>query len=185
MTTQPDLEQQRYAARAHARRAIHDLAIKAGARIITRPLFPGANAQERDVDPLAGLAASRRLEIAVWQHTRDYVRAAREAGHSWRDIGTALDRTPGSDLRQAGQTAAEAAFNYAAGDPQTEHARRYGRPVAWHCGSCDRTISDHGLCNGPVDDERGHAGNCPRLAATIATHDAECEAFDAEWEAGR
>lgn len=40
MTTQPDPEQQRYAARAQARRAIHDLALKAGARIITRPLFP-------------------------------------------------------------------------------------------------------------------------------------------------
>jgi hypothetical protein len=137
------------------------------------------------VDPLAGLAASRRLEGAAWQHCRDYIRAAREAGHSWHDIGAALALFPGSDTRQASQTAAEAAFDYAAGDPDNEHARRYGRSVTWTCGSCDRAISDHGLCNGPADDERGHVGNCPRLAATIAAHDAEWEAFDTEWEAGR
>jgi hypothetical protein len=161
------------------------MALKAGARIVTRPLFPGASAQERDVDPVAGLAASRWLEVAARQHSRDYIRAAREAGHSWHDIGIALNLVPDSDTQRAGQTAGEAAFDYAAGDPDREHARRYGRSVTWTCGSCDHAISDHGLCNGPADDERGHADNCPRFAAAIATHDAECKAFDAEWEAGR
>jgi hypothetical protein len=46
-------------------------------------------------------------------------------------------------------------------------------------------ISDHGLISGPVDDERGHAENCPRLAATIAAWDAEWDAVEADWEAGQ
>jgi len=37
----------------------------------------------------------------------------------------------------------------------------------------------------PADDERGHAQNCRRLAATIAAWDAEWEALDADWEAGQ
>jgi hypothetical protein len=139
----------------------------------------------RDIGPLAGADVSRQIELAARDHVRDYIRFAREAGHTWHEIGTAMRLGPDGDAQQAGDTVAEAAFTYAAGHPGTEHARLYGRSVAWHCGSCDRAISDHGLYNGLADDERGHAGDCPRLAATIAAHHAECEAFDAEWEAGQ
>src|SRR6185437_6066363 len=66
-------------------------------------------------DLLAGLAASGQLELAAREHASNYVRAAREAGHSWHDIGTALGVVPGGDAQQAGETVAEAAFTFAAG----------------------------------------------------------------------
>jgi hypothetical protein len=95
-----------------------------GARTITRPAVRGSHAAVPDVEPLAGLTVSRRLEIAAREHAGDYVRAAREAGHSWQDIGTALGLAPNGDAQQAGETVAEAAFTYAAGHPDTEAARR-------------------------------------------------------------
>lgn len=181
MTMRDDPHEQRRLASNLVRRAMLDLASTAGAQTVTRPAFRGSHATVRDIEPLAGLAASRQLEIAAREHAADYVRAAREAGHSWQDIGTALGLVPGGDARQAGETVAEAAFTYAAGHPDTETARRYGRSVSWRCGSCDQVIFDRGLCNGPADDERGHAGNCPRLAATVGDWDA----VDADWEAGQ
>ena len=48
-----------------------------------------------------------------------------------------------------------------------------------------RPISDRGLWNGPADDERGHADGCARLAATIASWDAESAALDAAWQTGQ
>jgi hypothetical protein len=54
--------------------------------------------------------------------------------------------------------------------------------VTWTCGSCDELISDHGLCNGPADDEVDRAENCPRLAVTVAAWDAEWDALDMDWE---
>lgn len=185
MTTPEDPRDQRRVASNLARRAVLDLAGAVGAQTVTRPAFRGSHATVRDIEPLAGLAASRQLEIAARQRAADYVRAAREAGHSWQDIGTALGLVPAGDAQQAGETVADAAFTYAAGHPDTDTARRYGRSVTWQCGSCDQVIIDHGLCNGPADDERGHAGNCPRLAATIAAWDAEWEALEADWEAGQ
>lgn len=180
-----DADQRWRTVRNLARRALLDLARDGGAEITSRPLFRGSQTNTHDIEPLAGLASSRQLELAAGRHARDYVRDAREAGYSWHDIGTALGLVPGGDAQQAGDTVAEAAFSYAAGHPDTEHARRYGRSIGWHCHSCDRSISDHGLCNGPADDERGHAGNCARLAATIATRNAEWDALDAEWESGQ
>ena len=75
-----------------------------------------------------------------------------------------MDLTPGGEADLAGDTIAEAAYSYTAGSPDTETARRYGRSFSWTCGSCEALISDHGLCNGPADDERGHADDCARLA---------------------
>lgn len=185
MTTRDDPREQRRVASNLARRAMLDLASAVGAQIVTRPAFRGSHATVRDIEPLAGLAASRQLEVAAREHAAGYVRAAREAGHSWQDIGNALGLIPGGDAQQAGETVAEAAFTYAAGHPDTETARRYGRSVTWRCGSCDKVIIDHGLCNGPAGDERGHAQNCPRLAATIAAWDAGWDAIEADWEAGQ
>jgi len=173
MTTRPSPEEQWRLARNVARRATLDFVRR------------GSHGTVRDVDPLAGLAASRQLELAAREHAADYVRAAREAGHSWHDIGTALGLVPGGDAQQAGETVAEAAFTFAAGHPDTETAYRYGRSVIWTCGSCAQVISDRGLCNGPADDEVGHADNCPRLAAIIAVWDAEWDVLDADWEAGQ
>jgi len=166
------------AARAAARSTIEGLALDHGAQVVTRPAFRGSDRAVKDVEPLAGLRAAREVELAARYAGRDYIRYAREAGHSWHDIGVALNLSPGGDI--GAESVGEAAFTYAAGNPDNEHARRYGRSVAWTCNSCDQLISDHGLCNGPADDERGHVDNCARLAGTIARHQAE---WDAEWEA--
>jgi hypothetical protein len=75
-------------------------------------------------------------------------------------------------------TVAEAAYSYAAGRPDTDTALRYGRSFVWTCRSCEHAINDRGLCDGPADDEHGHADTCARLSATVA-------AWDAQWEAGQ
>jgi len=160
-----------------------ELARAEGAQLITRPAYRGSRTPVPDLDPLAGLTASRRLEIAARRHAADYIRTAREAGHTWHDIGTALSLVPDADPQQAGDTIAEAAFTYAAGHPDTSYG--YDRSVIWRCGSCDQAISDHGPECGPAEDEHGHADNCPRLAATIRAWDAEWDAVEADWEAGK
>ena len=83
---------------------------------------------------------------------------------------------PGADADQAGLTVAEAAYTYAAGNPCTDTAIRYGRSCVWWCRSCDQAISDRGLIAGPADDELGHTDDCGRLAAAVAE-------WDAGWEA--
>jgi len=172
--TNPDNLQQRIAAaRETARREAFRLARDSGAAIVTRPMFHGdTESTVRDVEPLAGARAASDLELATRGTARDYIRQAREAGHSWEQIGQALGLAPGAD--QAGPTVAEAAYTYAAGNPHA--AIRYGRSFFWQCRSCDQAISDRGLIAGPTDDEMGHAENCPRLAAAIAE-------WDASWEA--
>jgi hypothetical protein len=166
------------AARNQTRAAIQRLALDSGAPVIQRPLFAGSDITVRDVEPLAGARAARDIEHAAQRSARDYIRQARETGHSWHQIGTALGLKPGTDAQQTGDTPAEAAFTYAAGHPDTHYARTYGRSITWTCTTCDHTITDHGLANGPADDERGHTSNCQRLAATIADR-------NAEWEAGQ
>ncbi len=164
------------AARGQARRAAISLARDRGADVTTRPLYQGSGLTTVDVDPLDGARAARDIELGARHAAHRYIRDAREAGHTWHQIGQALGLPPGGGAGQAGDTVAEAAFTYTAGRPDTEHARRYGRSVVWQCQSCDQSISDHGLIAGPAEDEQGHAQGCQRLAAAVA-------AWDAEWEA--
>jgi hypothetical protein len=146
-----------------------------------RPVrFPGQSLQDpgqphRHV-PLAGTRAARELELGARDAARTYIRAAREAGHTWHQIGRALALVPGGDFDQAGDAVCEAAYTYAAGSPSTATAIRYGRSFGWACRTCDQAISDRGLCDSPADDERGHAPDCARLAATI-------KAWQADWQA--
>jgi hypothetical protein len=162
------------AARSAIRNAALTLARDTGTPITTRPLTPRSDLTTRDVEPLTGIQAARDLELAARQAAHDYIRQAREAGHTWHDIGTAMHLTPSRDQTQ---TAAEAAFTYAA-DPDSHYARTYGPSINWTCTTCTRTITDHGLDNHPADNERGHHPDCPRLQATI-------DAWNAEWEAGQ
>jgi hypothetical protein len=182
MTTPNNADEQRWAARNRAYRAVFELARAAGAQPITRPAYRGSEYTVQDVDPLAGLTASRQLELAARQYATDYIRAAREAGRTWHDIGTALGMVPDADAQQAGSNLAEAAFTYAAGHPDRSFV--YDRSITWRCGSCDQPITDHGLDNGPADNERGHADNCPQFAAAVDAWDAEWDATEADWEAG-
>ena len=125
--------------------------------------------------PLAGARSARDIELGSRHAAREYIRAAREAGHGWDEIGQALGLAPGGDADQEGLTVAEAAYTYAAGRPDTEAPWR-PRSFTWRCRSCEQAISDRGLIAGPADDELGHAEDCPRLAAAVAD-------WDASWEA--
>ena len=159
-----------------ARRALTGLARDRGAEFITREAYRGSDRTVRDLEPLAGARAARDIELGARHAAREYIRQAREAGHSWDQIGHALQVNPNADADQTGQTVAEAAYTYAAGSPYADAAVRYGRSFVWRCRSCDQAISDRGLIAGPADNEIGHADNCDRLAAAVAE-------WDTGWEA--
>ena len=175
-TSPATAERRAYAVRSEARRAAFLIARAAGAQQFSRPLYPGAETDTVDVEPLPGARAARDLEYAARATARDYIRQAREAGQSWQQIGRALGLTPNGDADQVGATVAEAAYTYAAGSPYSDTAVRYGRSFTWRCTSCDQAIGDRGLIAGPAEDEHGHAEGCIRLAAAVAE-------WNAGWEA--
>jgi hypothetical protein len=121
-----------------------------------------------DVEPGPGMAAARALEVATRRLTRGYIKAAREGGMSWHEIGGNLNLKGGGAVDDAGDILAKAAFRYAAGDPGTESGRRHGHSFIWRCPACAGLISDRGPISDPMDDEPGHAEGCTRLAAEMA-----------------
>ena len=159
-----------------ARRALIGLARDRGAEFIAREAFGGSGVTARDLEPLDGARAARHIELGARHAAREYIRAAREAGHGWDQIGQALGIAPNADPDQAGPTVPEAAYSYAAGNPHTDTAVRHGRTFPWRCRACGQAVSDSGLIAGPADNEPGHAEDCPRLAAAIAE-------WDTGWEA--
>jgi hypothetical protein len=161
-----------------ARRAVLGLARDRGFEPAPSPASRKAGITVRDLEPLTGARAARDMELGARRAARDYIRAAREAGHGWDHIGHALGLAPGADADQAGLTVAEAAYTYAAGNPCTDTAIRYGRSFPWRCLACDQAISDRGLIAGPADNEPGHTPDCRRLAAAVAE-------WDAGWEASQ
>lgn len=186
-TNTKDAARRSAAVRETARRAAFRLARDFGADVINRPVFSSQNEPTvRDVEALAGARAARDLELTSWGVARDYIRQAREAGHSWDQIARSLGLAPNVD--EPGVTPADAAYDYAAGRPGDE-ALWEPRYFLWTCRSCNQHISDRGLIQGPADNEPGHADGCPRLAAAIAEWeagwDAETADWDAEWEAGQ
>jgi hypothetical protein len=175
LMTEPDMsardtERRMFEVRETARRESFRLACDSGAQIVMRPVFRGEKEPTvRDVEPLAGARAAHDLELSARGLVRDYIRQAREAGCGWDPIGRALS----PDASRRGEaTPAEAAYTYAVGRRESEPPweQRY---FGWTCRSCDKSITDRGLIQGPADDELGHADDCPRLAAAVA-----------EWSAG-
>ena len=160
-------EEQRlvYRARNTVHNAIMDLGCERGAEMITRERIPGMQyGAVSDLPPIDGLKAAREIQFAALYHFRDYMRQAREAGHSWRAIGEALDLGENAKAREI--TVADAAFDPAAGDPDSHYARTYGRSVTWRC-ACEGLVSDHG------DEERGHKAGCERRAREAAERERE------------
>jgi hypothetical protein len=102
MTTRHDPREHQRIARALARQAASELARQVEAQASSQSGFRGPHATASGIDPLAGLAASRQIELAARSHAADYIRAAREAGHTWQDIGSALNLAPHADAQQAG-----------------------------------------------------------------------------------
>jgi hypothetical protein len=160
-------------ARQHTRVAILSTVRETGGQTVTRPVFrdrPGLGMPLTEPEPMAALQASAVVGHALRQITCEYVRRAREDGHSWPGIGAALglDRASGDDL-----SAAEAAYDQVAGEPTFRT-----RSFAWTCPACHGTVIDRGPEAGhPQDCEEGHADRCPRLAAAIT-------AWDASWNTG-
>jgi hypothetical protein len=159
-----------------ARQAVIGLARDRGFDFTPSPADRSLGFTIRDLEPLTGARAARDIELASRRAARDYIRRAREAGHGWDQIGHALGLAPNADADQAGLTVAEATYTYAAGNPCTDTAIRYGRSFVWRCLSCDQAIGDRGQIAGPADNEIGHADDCGRLAAAVAE-------WDAGWEA--
>jgi hypothetical protein len=160
-------------ARDFTRQAVHGLAREMGAQATSQPMFrhdPGSPAV-RDYDPAAGMSAARAVELAARRMARDYVKVARQDGMTWRQIGETLSLA--ADTKNY-RTVADAAFDFAAGDPGSHYARTYGRTFGWTCPECLGVVSDHGPVSGPHDDEPGHKDGCKRLAATVA-------AWEAQW----
>jgi hypothetical protein len=177
---EPGIRQERAkvaeAARQWTRRAVLDIVRQSGGRTVTRPMFSqraDLHTTTTDAEPMAGISAVRQVEHAAPGLTREYVRQAREDGHTWQEIGTALGLSASADHR--GVPLAEAAYDDITGDLDGEYARRYGRTFAWTCPACRAVVRDRGPCDGPADDEQGHADGCPRLSAAIA-------AWEAQWD---
>ena len=64
---------------------------------MTRPVFrdrPELDMTLTDAEPIAALHAVAAVGHALRRITCDYVRRAREDGHSWPDIGAALGLPP-------------------------------------------------------------------------------------------
>ena len=178
----PSAEQRAAAARDTARREAQRLARDTGAQTVSQPVLPGGP-DIPDVEPLAGAAAARDLQLACHRTARDYIARARQAGHDWDQIGAALGLTPGQD--QPGITPADAAWTYAAGPPETDAPWR-PRTFPWTCQACGRAVADQGPDAGPPSDaEPGHTPDCPSLAAKTAAWDAAWAAIDSEWEPGQ
>ena len=166
-------ERQARTAQNFARQAVRRLASELGAQATSRPLFrhDPSSPTTRDDDPGPGMRAARAIELAARRIARDYIKAARQNGMSWHQIGATLDLT--ADTEHGG-TIADAAFDFAADDPNSHYACTYGRSFPWRCPACHGLVSDRGPCGGPYDDEPGHQDGCRQLAATIA-------AWDAQW----
>jgi hypothetical protein len=163
-------------ARQWTRRAVLDIVRQSGGRTVTRLTFrdrPDLDMTITDVEPMAGIRAVRQIEHSARALTRGYARQAREDGHAWHEIGAALGLSASAGHR--GVPLAEAAYDEVASDPDGEYARRYGRTFSWTCPACRAAVRDKGPCDGPADDEQGHADGCPRLRAAIT-------AWEAQWD---
>jgi hypothetical protein len=177
-----------------ARQTVLTVARELGAQLTSQPANPTADAPGPDIEPLAGVRAAKELERVSWMITHDYMRAAREAGHSWHDIGIALNMLEGSMTGNMHEPVADTAYSYAAGWTP-ESSRSYGTAFTWTCTTCDQAIDDYGPLHGPAHDEQGHASNCTRHTQAIATWAAEPQPLaprsasaeanrDIDWEAG-
>jgi hypothetical protein len=153
--------------RQWATRAVLGIVRESGSQLVDRPAFrdrPDLDLKITGANPIAGLQAAVGLKHAARKLSLDYVRYAREDGNTWQDIGVVLGF---SDDPEAGLSAAEAAYGYAAGTSPA------WRSFVWVCLHCRATIIDRGPDVGqPADCEEGHTDDCPRLAAAIAAYTA-------------
>jgi hypothetical protein len=127
-----------------------------------RQRYAGDKYPEPVPTPLAGLQAADWVVQRAGQEIHQHVHRAREAGHSWEQIGQALDMRPVD-----GRSVAESAYERLAGPPASWPLQ--GTSFTWRCPACDRVSSDRGPYEShPDDNQPGHAKDCPRLATELA-----------------
>ena len=111
------------AARDWARRAALGMVRDSGRTVVARPVFhsrPDLDMTVRDAESMAGLRAARRLQVAAEGLARGYMQQAREDGHTWHEIGTALGLARMAADQET--SLSQAAYDHAVGDPRTDHA---------------------------------------------------------------
>jgi hypothetical protein len=172
-------------ARRDAEWRLRDTALRyvtaTGGTVADRPISPQHDyGTIRAAEPLAGIRAAQVLEHTAARLSHDYLRYARQDGASWDDIGTALGM---KDDPETGYSAAEQAYEHAAGEPPQQFDPR---SFYYSCGSCAQHVKDHGPYEShPHDRESGHAQTCARITAEVASWQAQRDAEDAQWEAGQ
>lgn len=155
--------------------AIHAVAREAfGSHMVERPI-PGLSSVAWDVESLPGLQAAVLARDVAAGCVRNYATAARGEGHSWDTIAEALGLERAEDLVSRG----ERAYLHVVADrplyPEdpNQHSGRL-LSARWRCASCGLYVTDHGPFDAdPVSNEEGHASECVRHAADIATYLAE------------
>jgi hypothetical protein len=157
------------------RQAAIEIAEAGGAEIHVR-MFPGAISGYQRAEPLAGIRATQVLADGAARIRREYTQHARAEGIAWQQIGQALGLDQGPDGK-SGYDLAVAAFEHFEGEPNLWHQSNFH----YHCRSCGEWITDRGPYEShPEDNEHGHAADCARFAAELATWQAERDA----WERG-
>lgn len=122
--------------------------------------WPGANGVHPE--PIAVLEAARELQRAAHALTIAHIRAAREAGRTWHEIGDALDLLPAAAMNKV--STAEEAYDYAFRDRLSVTDRTF----TWTCPACHSAIIDHGPWPEVPHREEGHQADCARRAAELA-----------------
>jgi hypothetical protein len=142
-----------------------------------RARYDGDRFPELVPTPLAGLWAADRLARRASREVASHARRAREAGHSWEQIGQALGIEPGE-----GRSVTEVAFERFAGTAASWSLR--DPSFVWRCPACDRVISDRGPYEGhPDDNQPGHGKDCSRLATELAGWRASWDDTPDGWDA--
>jgi hypothetical protein len=151
-------------ARQEVRRAVDVMVTEAPGRTIaplrsTARAWPGANIVEPE--PIVGLESAHAIEHA---HAliKDLIRLARQAGHSWYEVGEALDLH--WEAVAAKESIADVAYGYAL----EYQADRGMRAVTWMCPACQQLVTDRSPFRELPAQEEGHAEDCARWTAEFA-----------------
>jgi hypothetical protein len=120
--------------------------------------------RRRLVDPLPGVRAAAVLRDAARRVLVDAVEAARAAGRSWDEIGTALS------MPDDGDPIGEVAFALIVEGREPQRPRELFRlpSTSWRCASCGEPVQDRGPFEShPDDNESGHTDDCARHRADM------------------
>lgn len=148
------------------RSQVHRLAVEGfGTETVWVPIEGLSTPRAALANPIAGVRAAGLVRNVAARLIVDYVAEARGAGTAWDEIADALglrDDDADSDVNRA-----ERAFEHIAGV-------RWQARIRWTCGSCGQRVNEYVPDEShPTDREDGHAADCTRQRAAIATWQAE------------